>query len=153
MCVININSDKHHELLEKCRVLKEIQPLCGDGAKVSERESAVDKSHKRMHRKRHSGGLSIKNSNEVINMLMAEYDYETDIEVQREKAMEKGDDSDLADGERIGRESGFADGRKIERNLLKQVLLLRHSGKTHEETAAQCDIPLEEVKDMLDGLE
>jgi len=86
-------------------------------------------------------------------MLMAEYDYETDIEVQREKAMEKGDDSDLADGERIGRESGFADGRKIERNLLKQVLLLRHSGKTHEETAAQCDIPLEEVKDMLDGLE
>ena len=70
-------------------------------------------------------------------MLMAEYDYETDIEVQREEAMEKGYDSGLADG----------------RNLLKQVILLRRSGKTHEEIAEQCGISLEEVKDMLDGLE
>lgn len=78
-------------------------------------------------------------------MLMAEYYYETDIEVQREEAMEKGYDSGLAEGRR----SGLVEGR----NLLKQVILLRRSGKTHEEIAAQCGVAVEEVKDMLDGLE
>ncbi len=41
-----------------------------------------------MYKKRYSGRLSFKKSSEVINMMTAEYDYETDIAVQKEKAAE-----------------------------------------------------------------
>ena len=38
------------------------------------------------------------------------------------------------------------------RKLLKQAILLRRSGKTYEEIAAQCSVTVEEVKDMLEGI-
>lgn len=78
-------------------------------------------------------------------MLMTEYDCETDIEVQREETEEKGYDSGLADGRKSGRTE--------ERKMFKQVIRLRRSGKSHEEIAVQCSTSLEEVKDMLDGME
>lgn len=143
--VININSDKHHELLEKCRVLKEYSLFVETARKYRKEKAPLTKAIKECIEKDILADYLLKKSNEVINMLMAEYDYETDIEVQREEAMEKGYDSGLAEGRR----SGLVEGR----NLLKQVILLRRSGKTHEEIAEQCGIPLEEVKDMLDGLE
>ena len=147
--VININSDKHHELLEKCRVLKEYSLFVETARKYQKEKAPLTKAIKECIEKDILADYLLKKSNEVINMLMAEYDYETDIEVQREEAMEKGYDSGLADGEKIGETTG----RKIGCNLLKQVLLLRRGGKTHKEIAAQCGIPEEEVKDMLEGLE
>ena len=87
----------------------------------------------------------LKKSNEVINMLMAEYDYETDIEVQREEAANEARKSALIEGEKNGVTKGC--------KLLKQALLLRRAGKTYEEIAEQCGVAVEEVKDMLQGIE
>ena len=151
--VININSDKHHELLEKCRVLKEYSLFVETARKYQKEKAPLTKAIKECIEKDILADYLLKKSNEVINMLMAEYDYETDIEVQREEAMEKGYDSGLIEGEKIGRKSGFADGEKNGRKTLKQAILLRRAGKTHKEIAAQCGIPEEEVKDMLEGLE
>ena len=41
---------------------------------------------------------------EVVNMLMSEYNYEQDIEVQREEAFEEGERLGRKEGERAGRE-------------------------------------------------
>ncbi len=43
--------------------------------------------------------------NEVVNMLMSEYDYELDIEVQREEAFEEGQKAGEKRGEKIGEEN------------------------------------------------
>lgn len=47
-----------------------------------------------------------KKGSEVINMLKAEYDYELDIQVQREEAYEQGEEAGRQQGEAIGRQQG-----------------------------------------------
>ena len=64
-------------------------------------------------------------------MLVAEYDYKTDIEVQREEAREE------------GREEGIIEGSR--RNA-KEFLL--KSGLTEEVIAECCGLSLEEVQDL-----
>ena len=53
-----------------------------------------------------------KKGSEVINMLKAEYDYELDIQVQREEAYEQGEEAGRQQGEAIGRQQGEAIGRQ-----------------------------------------
>ena len=53
-----------------------------------------------------------KKGSEVINMLKAEYDYELDIQVQREEAYEQGEEVGRQQGEKIGRQQGEAIGRQ-----------------------------------------
>ena len=48
-----------------------------------------------------------KKGSEVINMLKAEYDYELDIQVQREEAYEQGEEAGRQQGEAIGRQQGM----------------------------------------------
>ena len=50
----------------------------------------------------------MRKGSEVVNILLDEYDYETDIEVQREEAREQG----RAEGREEGREQGRAEGRE-----------------------------------------
>lgn len=45
-----------------------------------------------------------KKGSEVINMLRAEYDYELDIQVQREEAYEQGEQTGRQQGEEIGKQ-------------------------------------------------
>lgn len=45
-------------------------------------------------------------------MLKAEYDYELDIQVQREEAYEQGEEAGRQQGEKIGRQQGEAIGRQ-----------------------------------------
>ena len=59
-----------------------------------------------MYRKRNPCGLSAEKGSEVINMLKAEYDYELDIQVQREEAYEQGEEAGRQQGEAIGRQQG-----------------------------------------------
>lgn len=98
--MININPDQQHEILEKCPVLGEYsqfvevvrkhQRTGGENAL----QNAVDECIKR-------GILSEylrKKGSEAVNMLMAEYDYDMDIKVQREEAKEEG----KAEGIKLG---------------------------------------------------
>ncbi len=82
-------------------------------------------------------------------MSIYEYDEERHMRQTKEEGFEEGYES----GYESGRKSGLAEGEKIGRKMLKQVILLRHTGKSYEEIAAQCGAALEEVKDMLEGIE
>ena len=90
--MININPDQHHEILEKCPVLGEYSQFV-EAVRAHQRtgeenalQNAVDECIRR-------GILSEylrKKGSEAVNMLIAEYDYDMDIKVQREEAKEEG---------------------------------------------------------------
>jgi flagellar biosynthesis/type III secretory pathway protein FliH len=82
-----------------------------------------------------------KNRAEAIKVSIYEYDEERHMRQTKEEGFEEGYES--------GYESGLLEGRK----MLKQTILLRRLGKSYEEISAQCGVTLEEIKDMLEGLE
>lgn len=96
--VININPSQKHEVLEKCPVLRDYSVFIDTIRKYQEQR--VDNVYeKAIHECIEKGILADYlrvHGSEVVNMLMSEYNYEQDIEVQREEAFEE--------GERVGRE-------------------------------------------------
>lgn len=90
--VININPNEHHEILEKCPILKEYG-LFIDTVRYYQQSKDPEPY-------RHAIAKCIENNiladylrkkgSEVRNMLIAEYDYDLDMEVQREEAFEEG---------------------------------------------------------------
>ena len=112
--VINIRSDKKHEILDKCPVLREYSEFIETVQKY--RNMDVESPYKKailecMERGILADYLKRKGS-EVVNMLTAEYDYETDIEVQREEAFANGKELGKIMGEKSGLEKGRAIGEK-----------------------------------------
>ncbi len=95
--VININPDKQHEILEKCKVLREYSQFVEATRKYREDEDQLQKAVKECIEKGILADYLLRKSSEVVNMLMAEYDYEMDIEVQREEASKKADDKRFAE--------------------------------------------------------
>ena len=92
--------------------------------------------------------LSRKGS-EVVNMLMAEYDYDMDIAVQREEAAEEAEARGRELGRAEGIELGEARGRTDGIRLTKEALKLHARGKEAEEIAGILEIPVEQVRMML----
>lgn len=86
--VININMDKHHEVLQKCKVLREYSQFVEETRKYREDENQLEKAVKECIKKGILADYLLRKSSEVVNMLMEEYSYETDIEVQRQEAAE-----------------------------------------------------------------
>ena len=98
--VININVDKENQILKRCEALKEYsefieQVRCNIENAVPEPfTTAIKEAIKK-------GFLSDylnRKSTEVQNMLLAEYDYDTDIAVQRREAREEGISIGLSQG-------------------------------------------------------
>ena len=75
-----------------------------------------------------------KKGSEVVNMLTAEYDYDLDIEVQREEA--------FADGVDKGKEE----------LLTEQIIKKLAKGKTPVEIADALEKPLETVQEIVDKI-
>ena len=102
--VVNINYDKASEILERCKPLKQYS-LFVDAVR---RNIAVDKEHgfekaiKECIQNDILREYLQRKSKEVLNMLIGEYDYDTDIAVQREESFDMG----LAEGEARGRSEG-----------------------------------------------
>ena len=90
--VININSAAHHEILEKCQVLKEYSLFIDTIRKYQTlgTEEPYEHAIKECIEKGILAEYLERKGSEVVNMLVAEYDYNLDIEVQREEAMEDG---------------------------------------------------------------
>ena len=92
--VININPNEHHEILERCQVLKEYSLFIETIEKYRQRN--VDEPYKKAIQECVDKGILAgylkRKGSEVINMLTAEYDYETDMEVQKEEAFESGEE-------------------------------------------------------------
>ena len=141
--VININRQNRHPVLENCRTMQEYSIFVETVRKWKEIDSqngfekaveeCIENNILREYLKR--------KTKEVLNMLLAEYDYETDIAVQRAEEHEIA----FAEGIEQGIEQGFADGSyqtKLETaKILKQLgdsvkKIMQATGLSQEEVEA-----------------
>lgn len=79
---------------------------------------------------------------EVENMLIAEYNYEEDMEVKQEEAFEE--------GLQVGRQQGLQQGMQQGVHLTKKVLQLSAQNTSPEMIAKLCEISVEKVREILE---
>ena len=130
--MININPNEHHELLERCRVMREYGQFV-DMVRKYQRLGDKDACKHAVEECIRLGILAEylkKKGSEVVNMLIAEYDYDLDIEVQREEAYEEG--------------------RKEKLKELVQKKLAK--GKSLEEIASELEETVESIQEICDNL-
>ena len=98
--VLNINTDKANKLLAACKPLEDYSLFVEEVRKQTQldSENGFTNAVKICIEKGILREYLMRKSREVINMLVAEYDYDTDIAVQREESL------------RIGIQQGFSDG-------------------------------------------
>ena len=129
--VININPEQNHEVLGKCPVLRDYSIFI-DTIRKYQGERADNVYEKAIHECIDKGILAdylrIYGS-EVVNMLMSEYNYEQDIEVQREEAFEEGERLGRQEGERLGRQEGEKRGQKRFADLATKLIEAGRSEK------------------------
>lgn len=129
--VININPDQNHEVLDRCKVLKEYSIFVDTIRKYQEagEEEPYRKAIEECIEKNVLADYLRKKGSEVVNMLMSEYNYEDDIAEQREEAYEE--------GKKAGKELGLSEGRNLgilagEERYSKLLIKLTEEGKTNE---------------------
>lgn len=88
--VININSVKAHTILNKCRILKEYSLFIDTVRKYEKKEDGMKKAIEECIQNGILAEYLKRKGSEVRNMLIAEYDYETDIRVKQEEARLEG---------------------------------------------------------------
>ena len=140
--VINIRPEEHHEILEKCQVLKEYSQFMEivQNCQISGEEEPYKKAIKECIEKGILADYLMRKGSEVVNMLLDEYDYETDIEVQREEAREE------------GRKQGEEEGRK-QGTLQKTCALIQkklEKGKTISEIADDLEDTEENIAHLIE---
>ena len=87
--VININPEKKHEILDKCQVLREYSEFVEITRKYKDDKDQLEKAVKECIDNGILADYLSRKSSEVVNLLLDEYSYETDMEVQREEEAEK----------------------------------------------------------------
>ena len=102
--IININLAKNHKLLHKCPILMEYSRFIDVIRSYDGSDAQLEEAVKQCIQNGILTEYLSRKGSEVINMLIAEYDYETDIKVQREESRAE------------GIEEGKAEGRAEERN-------------------------------------
>ena len=101
--VININVDKENPILQHCKILNEYSEFI-EQVRFNIDHKIPDPFTKAIKQSSKNGFLTDylqRKSTEVQNMLLMEYDYATDIEVQREEAFEKGVNKGIQQGEHL----------------------------------------------------
>ena len=90
--VININSEAGHELLERCPIIREYSEFIEIIRKYQKKKDVEPYKHaiEECIEKGILADYLKRKGSEVVNMLTVEYDYETDIEVQRGEAYDEG---------------------------------------------------------------
>ena len=142
--VININVDKENPILKRCEALKEYsefieQVRCNIESAVPEPfTTAIKEAIKK-------GFLSDylnRKSTEVQNMLLAEYDYDTDIAVQRRESFE--------DGVSIGRNEGISIGlsQGAHQKAVETAKNLLSIGLSQDQIASVTGLSIEEIEKL-----
>ena len=151
--VINIRPEEHHEILEKCQVLKEYSQFMEivQNYQISGEEEPYKKAIKECIEKGILADYLMRKGSEVVNMLLDEYDYETDIEVQREEAREEGRKLGREEGRMQGREEGREEERK---EFLQKICSLiqkkLEKGKTISEIADDLEDTEENIVHLIE---
>ena len=106
--VLNINTDKANKILAECKPLQEYSLFVEEVRKQTQLdpENGFTNAVKICIEKGILKEYLQRKSREVINMLVAEYDYDTDIAVQREESLRIG----IQQGIEQGIQQGFSDG-------------------------------------------
>ena len=122
--VININPEQNHEVLEKCPVLRDYSIFIDTIRKYQGQRD--DNVYEKAIRECIDKGILADylriHGSEVVNMLMSEYNYEQDIEVQREEAFEEGERLGRQEGEKLGRKEGEKRGQKRFADLATKLI-------------------------------
>jgi flagellar biosynthesis/type III secretory pathway protein FliH len=127
--VININVDKENPILKRCEALKEYSEFIEQVRSNIENDvpEPLTNAIKEAIKKGFLSDYLNRKSTEVQNMLLAEYDYDTDIAVQRKEAFD--------DGISIGRNEGIAIGEKVGEERGISIGLSQGEKKAKLETA------------------
>ena len=126
-----------------------IQPVHGNRAELSDlrEEEPYKKAIKECIERGILADYLMRKGSEVVNMLLDEYDYETDIEVQREEAREEGRE----EGRKLGREEGREEERK---EFLQKICSLiqkkLEKGKTISEIADDLEDTEENIAHLIE---
>ena len=114
--VININVDKENPILKRCEALKEYSEFIEQVRSNIENDipEPFTNAIKETIKKGFLSDYLNRKSTEVQNMLLAEYDYDTDIAVQRKEAFDdglsQGRNEGISIGEKLGEERGISIG-------------------------------------------
>ena len=138
--VININPEEGHEILDRCGILREYSEFVEILRKHQQTDSS-DAYKNAIEECMKAGILADylkKKGSEVVNMLIAEYDYDLDVEVQREEA--------YAAGKEEGREEGQKE------KLQEQVKRKLEKGKSVDTIAEELEESREEISRIIKRL-
>jgi predicted transposase/invertase (TIGR01784 family) len=142
--VININVDKENPILKRCEALKEYSEFIEQVRSNIENDvhEPFTTAIKEAIKKGFLSDYLNRKSTEVQNMLLAEYDYDTDIAVQRKEAFDDGVMQGLSQGISQGRNEGARDA-KIE--TAKNLLSI---GLPQEQIASVTGLSPEEIEKL-----
>ena len=146
--VININTNKGNKVLQTCPVLgeysrfvevvrKHLQKDPQDGYTTAIKECLSDNILKEYLQRK---------STEVVNMLLTEYDYATDIAVQREEALLEGVEQGIQQGIQQGKSLGLAEG--AHQKALETAKLLKRLGDSVQKIAQATGLSVKEIEEL-----
>lgn len=143
--VININFQKAHDILEKCEVLKEYSQFVDTVRKYAKEEDSIRKA---IYECMEQGILAdyLKRKGSEVNMLIAEYSYEEDMQVKQEEALRIGERRGEKRGEKRGRKEGKKEGIFLSGKIFQMVNA--NPEYTDEQIAEKAACSIEEVKDV-----
>ena len=142
--VININYNKDSKLLEKCKPLEEYTQFVEAVRRHIrlDRENGFKNAIKECIQNDILKDYLERKSREVMNMLIAEYDYDTDIAVQREEEREMA----FAEGEAKGIAQGFSDGAR--QKALETAKAFKQLGFDITKIAEGTGLSVEEIEKL-----
>ena len=146
--VININVDKENPILKRCEALKQYSEFIEQVRSNIENDvhEPLTNAIKEAIKKGFLSDYLNRKSTEVQNMLLAEYDYDRDIAVQRREAFDDG----VAIGEKVGEERGISIGlsqgeKKAKLETAKTLLAF---GDSIEKVSKVTGLSVEEIEKL-----
>ena len=146
---ININKGQNEELKAACKTLQEYAEFterAREHRKEMELEDAIRTTIDECIRDGILKDFLLKNKAEVYHMCLYEFDVELHERVLREEEREEGRLEGIREGRLAGQQEGMQNGKKFAKQVFKDFM----SGKTPETIAEELNVPLEEVKNLVD---
>jgi predicted transposase/invertase (TIGR01784 family) len=146
--VININVDKENPILKRCEALKEYSEFIEQVRSNIENNvpEPLTTAIKETIKKGFLSDYLNRKSTEVQNMLLAEYDYDTDIAVQRKEAFDDGVMQGLSQGISQGRNEGISLG--AQQKAVETARKFLAMGLSVEQVASGTGLSPEEIEKL-----